>query len=735
MKRPLALVGFSYLLALTVALFFGEQYSLVLAVILSVLFTTFTVSRTLRKYGVIAIAMLAATLAAGNFLLESSRISCVEKLDNRRAEISGIVVEQPFDRNYRSCYTVEVRRTEGWEFPAGGRVLVYAKEPIANAPGDWIEGEFLFLLPEQGTGLLGRRDALAADRVYLYAFPVDVGAISTPGREEGLWFSLLRWKERLYDSLDGVLSREDAALVKALLFGDKNTLSEKVEDDFRTAGVSHILAVSGFHMAIMAQLFTLLFHALHLPRRLSALGVAVGILLFMAMTGFSPSVSRSGIMCLILLCGELFGRRADTLNSLGLAALVLCLLNPYAAADIGFLLSVSATAGLALASGRLQTLLTSRLPKRELPRRVLRPVCSLLASSLAAMLFTLPLLLPAFGAVSPAALPANLLMVFPSSALLQLSALLVLVAAAVPWAAPLLAVPVSWLCRYLTGCAALLADLPFASFSFSGREALLWLACVFVLLGLAVLMGGKRPRWRVVGLLSVILFLVGVLAQALSVRGVTCCSVLSSGDGISMVITRDGRAAVVGCAGYSQTPALRELDAQNIAALDLLVMAGESFEEGSNAGHLTEEKPVDTLLCRKSSLANATLLAASERAEETILYGEGYAVSLWDGAVTVERGGDFVRVLCGGESILLWPQGADGETLPSGWEACTVLLMEEAPDTLGSLTPRIGVFCMDESSVSRVWRADYAFLPLATQDGILELRVREGEETQVRREF
>lgn len=735
MKRPLALVGFSYLLALTAALFFGEQYCLILAVISSILFTVFIARRKLRRGRVIAVAALSMTAAVLSFFLESIRISDVENLDGKQAEISGVVVDLPYDRDYRFCYMVEVRSVEGCGFPQGGRVLIYAQEPVANQPGDIVEGNMFLLLPEEGMGLSSQRASLAADRVYLYAFPVDAGAVSTPGREDSLWIRLLLWKSQLYDALDGVLEPQDAGLVRALLFGDKNTLSETVEEDFRTAGVSHLLAVSGFHMAVIAQLFALLFRVLRVPRRIGAIGIAAGIVLFMAMTGFSPSVSRSGLMCLTLLLGELLNRRADTLNSLGLAVLLLCLPNPYAAADVGLLLSVSATAGLAAAAGKIQRALDRRQTERRLPRRLLRPVNTLIASSLGASLFTLPLILPLFGTISPASLPANLLMVFPCSILLELSAVLVLLAVAAPWAAALAAIPVSLLCRYLRGCAGLLAELPFASFSFSGREALLWLACALFLTGLAVLLGRGKPRLHTAGLLSLILFLVSLLAQMISLRDVTCFSILSSGNGISMVVTRNGRAAVIGCAGYSQSPVLRELDAQNAASLDLIAMAGESFEEGSNAGHIAAEKETGLLLCRRESLANATVYSASESVGETMIYGAGYQVSLWDGAVAVERSGDFLRVLCGGETILLWPDGADAQTLPQGWEDCTFLLMEELPDVIGALHPVYGIFCMDEDSVSSVWRADYAFLPLATEDGTLEVRVQEGEQTQVRREF
>lgn len=735
MKRPLALVGFSTLLALVAALFVGERYSLLLGSAALILFTVSLLVRPVRKGGVIPVALLSAALAFGSCHAQAEHIFCVNALDGRTAELSGVVADLPYEENYRWRYTVEVRRIDGYAFPEGGKVLLYAKEPIADGPGDVVEGRMYFLLPEGDADGFNYRASLAADSVYLYAFPEDEGAVSTPGQEDSLWTAVLSVKQRLYDAADEIFSRQDAALVKALLFGDKTSLSDQVEEDFRTAGVSHLLAVSGFHMAVMTQLFLLVFRALRLPRGLSSLGVSACILLFMAITGFSPSVSRSGVMCLLMLLGEACSRHADTLNSLGFAALLLCSLNVYAAADVGFLLSVSATAGLAVTEPYFRRLIAEKLQGKGAPARLGRAALTAVAPSVGATLFTIPLLLPVFGMLSPASLPANLLMVYPGSLLLGFGAAAVLLAAVFPPAGAVLAIPASWLCLYLREAAAFLAELPLASFSFSGRTALLFLGCAFLLLGLAVLIGRGRPSFRTAALLCVILFFVSVLSRQLCLRGVTRVSVLSAGDGISVVLVRDGRAAVVGCAGYSETPVVRALQAENIHSLDLLVMAGESFAECSNAGHILEETPAAVLLCRPASLANGTLLAASKLAGETIPTAAPYSVSLWDGEVTVERSGDFLRILCGEESLLLWPDGADAASLPEEWKGCTALLLEEAPDCLAELTADWGVFCMDEDSVSAVWRADYDFLPIATADGTVELRVSDGNETQVRREF
>lgn len=733
MKRPMALVGFATLLALLAALFFGERTSLFLSAVSLVFFTCSLLCKTIRKGKAIPIAFLAIALSTGLFAAESERISCVNDLHGMTATVSGVVDDLPYNENGNYCCLIKVETIEGYSFPENGRVLVYASEPIVNGPGDRVEGEMRFLLPNAQNGF-GTRASLAADHIYLYAFPVDEGAITRPGTVRSLWTTLLHWKLSLYDAVDSLYLPSDASMVKGLLFGDKHTVPDDIQDAYRAAGVSHILAVSGFHLVIVTQMLTVLLQAFRVPRRLRPFLSALCILLFMALAGFSASVLRSGIMCLVLLLGDCFSRKTDALNSLGFAVWILCLNNPFAAADAGLLLSVAATAGLILTSGRIQRVMDDHTPQKGVWSLVLRPIKSVLATSISGTLFTLPILILLFGTISPFSLLANLLMVYASSLMLQSAAISLIIGILIP---PFAALPVlctSWLNGYLTFCAKQLSSMPLAVFYFTGRAAYLWVGCCFALLGLAVLLGNGKPRLRTAGILCAILFLTSLFAEQLSLRNVTTLSVLSCGDGIATVVTRNGHAAIIGCSGYSRSEVVNCLGAEHTNSLDLIALAGETFEEGSNAGAILSEQPCGTLLCRRESLANGMLLGNAENAGEILQYNSGYSVSLWDGAVTVEREGAFLRVLCGTESILYWPEGAEAENLPESWDDCTILFLEELPDSLDGLQPDFGIFCMDEDSVSRVWSVECPFLPVTTADGTVEIRIQTDGTTQLRRE-
>lgn len=139
-------------------------------------------------------------------------------------------------------------------------------------------------------------------------------------------------------------------------------IDPQVRQDFRDSGISHLLAVSGTHIVILTGFVMLLLRRLKGKIWIKNLIAAGFVFFFMALTGFTPSVVRAGIMMLVVLFGGILRRQSDPLNSLGLSALLLTVPNPYAAAGIGLLMSFSATLGIILLAGRLDRAMVSRMP-------------------------------------------------------------------------------------------------------------------------------------------------------------------------------------------------------------------------------------------------------------------------------------------------------------------------------------------------------------------------------------
>jgi competence protein ComEC len=202
----------------------------------------------------------------------------------------------------------------------------------------------------------------------------------------------------------GVPPRE-AALARGFVLGEDDEIDAATVEDFRRAGLSHLLAVSGQNVALLALLAMPLLAALGLPLRTRLLWLLGLIAVYVPLAGAGPSIQRAGIMGGLSVLATLGGRRASRLYALALAALVLLVLEPGIAADVGWQLSFAAVLGILLLARRLRMAIADRIGDRGW-RRALSDGA---AMTIAATLATAPLIAFHFEAVSTMTLVANLL--------------------------------------------------------------------------------------------------------------------------------------------------------------------------------------------------------------------------------------------------------------------------------------------------------------------------------------
>ena len=153
-------------------------------------------------------------------------------------------------------------------------------------------------------------------------------------------------RERLSRCVTLLSDSESGALVSALLLGERDLLPDKLRLDFKRIGISHILALSGLHLAIISLGVGKLLSFLKVKKKARLVIIILFILIYMALTGFSVSVCRAGIMIIISNLLFLLGRTKDSLTSLTLAVVIICIFTPYAIFDISLWLSALATFGI-----------------------------------------------------------------------------------------------------------------------------------------------------------------------------------------------------------------------------------------------------------------------------------------------------------------------------------------------------------------------------------------------------
>jgi competence protein ComEC len=199
-----------------------------------------------------------------------------------------------------------------------------------------------------------------------------------------------RLKRKAVAAMRDALPPVSAALLAGLLLGERTDLPADVDAAFRRAGVYHVLAVSGFNVALVASTVWALLALARAPRRVAALGALVVVVGFAAVAGPQPSVLRATLMAVLVLLALLLEREASVLNGLALAAVVILAVRPADLHDPGFQLSFAATAGIVLAP----------MPRGRLAAAV--------AVSAAAQLAVLPISLAHFNQLSTIGVLANL---------------------------------------------------------------------------------------------------------------------------------------------------------------------------------------------------------------------------------------------------------------------------------------------------------------------------------------
>ena len=388
---------------------------------------------------------------------------------------------------------------------------------------------------------------------------------------------ILRLQRAIARNLDYAFSGDAAALLRGMLLGDVQGLRWAVQEDFRQSGTSHIFSVSGMHMSLLAWSLFKLLRALKCPQKASSLLSAAFVIFFMALTGFSAPCVRAGVMMLVLLAGELFSRRADSLNSLGLAATLLMLVSPLSAGQLGLQLSFGATLGIVLFQGRFTAPLRERCKDwPKILRRAARFIYEGLGVTIAALVPTVPVqLLRLPGGVSLMALPANLVQVPLSSLAMVLGGVAALLPEPLRGALAFVTEP---LCRLLLKLAQAMADLPAPVLKGSLEALISPLVVCIVIAAIALLrryFNRPMPLKITAGICTFVMLLGGWLPGLLQ-NNRTEITRLETGQGISVLVSRGRKAALLGCDGDELPAGAAKNALSTIGArgLELFVLPG-----------------------------------------------------------------------------------------------------------------------------------------------------------------
>jgi competence protein ComEC len=368
-------------------------------------------------------------------------------------------------------------------------------------------------------------------------------------------------RKAISEKLASLFNGTELGFVKALLTGDKSDLPQSAQFTLSSAGMAHIISVSGMHVVFLVGMVLFVFR-----RQKVATIVALPLMLFFVlMTGAAPSSIRAFVMQSIILLARIVGREEDSLTSLSTAMLILLIINPFCIMDIGLQLSFLATLGMILFSPRIQIKIYSLLPSKHRKNPAVKFIVSTLCATLSANVLTLFPVLWYFGRLPLISPISNLLSLWMVSLAFYMCTICVLLSFICIPIAEVIAVPLRLGVKYINCVASLSIRLPFAVLDVRNPFILIWIVFTVIVTALWILERKNRSITYVAVSVVVITLSCAVIFSELDMLDSDMTiTVLDVGQGQSIIATSGAYTVLIDCGGN------RYPGAGNIAAEYLL---------------------------------------------------------------------------------------------------------------------------------------------------------------------
>lgn len=431
MDKPLFYIGSAYLWSLMFLALTGKGMAIFLSALACAVLLGELVIRVQHNVrgehwsgGIVSPVCIAVLVASVLFLLKWNLFyQPAVQLDGTKGEVQGVVTKVMSDSKggAHRCEVTVLAEKDGLKKGQKVRLSSSKYQPGLNDVVS-LKGT-LYALGGEDADIQGYyRSINLFLGVYTYQ-KISVSSLEKAEVPEAyrIWRSFLgkldSFRTYLVEKIDRFLPKSISGVLIGMLLGDKSDITTEQQEAFRRAGISHLFAVSGFHTSLWSMLLYRLLMRSGLGKRVASVGGMLFTFLFMALTGFPKSGIRAGCMLLLFFLSRLTLRQTDSLNSLGLAVLLIALSNPFCGGDSGIMLSYFATLGILAifpklkkkARGKLRNIGNYHLRKR------LESVTDVLLISLSTFVFTLPYVMLSFGCVSLVSPITNLLVTTASS--------------------------------------------------------------------------------------------------------------------------------------------------------------------------------------------------------------------------------------------------------------------------------------------------------------------------------
>ena len=624
MKRLFGLIGLTYLSALTVVFYFGGTAKIiVISVALAVVFAAVILKiskHDFRHFLSCIIMSGTALLAVLSLFLYQNIIyqPIIDKYSDKEIKLTGYIADEPELSGKAVNYVIETHTVNGeevnckisfrtyYELEAEEFDEVNVTAKVFENDSPYSKSRGIFLYTETDENLSVKKTGEKHTNLYSYAVSL---------------------RKAVKSVFDKYFSGKELALVKAIILGDKSSLPDDIRQAFNTTGTSFLIVVSGMHLsfAIAGFLFLSKKLGMHLPLLIASILFTI---VFAAVTGFNPSVIRAGVMQIIVLVGTYLNRQHDNIVSLGIAALVLTLGNPFAVGNIGMLLSFATILGIVLwskpiysAIQRVTGLKKAKIAAYQLKNKFASKfivlilkipslIIMLFAVSVSASLWAMPLTVIAFEKISGLTVIISI-MAEPLAAIILWCAMLTVILSWAPVLPNIFAFAASICCKIISWLITGFAKLPMASIDADEMYIYIWLGATIFFAFLCYILWRRRkgafyPMLAV--LLSIITLYTGFSVTYFFRDTKPHLTLNCDSGGMIATVKRDNYLSLISCGGtqkgYKKTAKIVK---KNTDGINMVVIPSQVKKYSGLYNEFSEEFDVGKVFVYDNRKASSDL--------------------------------------------------------------------------------------------------------------------------------
>lgn len=552
MKRPFVFIGASMFISLLIYSYHGISAAVVMFIVAGILsLPAFLLRNKYKKCLVILCISLAVLTSSLLFSIKTvyEHIPATSLCSDKTHTIQGTLTEYEYkyDTYY---YTLDNIKIDN--IPTKHTIRINSDVRKNTSTDDiliFTDATVYELGTNQKTNLYYK-----AESVYIGAY-TEANITVIKASEHSVLYYLQSIRNFITETLNKNMYPEYAAVTDAILTGNSTTISQDTMLDFRYSGVSHLFAVSGFHLALWSSLVrTALLKILKKHKNTAYVLTVVFVIFFMALTGFSKSVTRSGIMLILMYAGKLIKHRTDNINSLFIAITVILTFNPFAVTSLALQMSFLATLGILTLSEPV--IYPIKKLKTKIPSIVYNIILALYTTvsiSVIATLFTMPVSALNFGYYSPFA-PLSNLLCLPAAQLLMILSGFALVLSPIHFIVRPVFVICNFLVKYILSVTSAIAHYPYA---ITDTETPLMMTILFIILTLTavfliIFKNNNKNLRRCIAISASTILLLSVISEITKAYSYEI-TVADVGNGTAVILSTGKSDVIIGCGGHDHS--------------------------------------------------------------------------------------------------------------------------------------------------------------------------------------